>query len=120
MPCPRFDSLLSPYLDGELAVDEASQVREHVAICEACRAVVASHQLVRGRLVGAQFPALAPEVVHTLFERARSPRAGWGQLAAAVIFAALVPAAIAFSAPRVRTPPVSATDTVSPDLDLGL
>ena len=118
--CSRVEPLLSPYADGELADDEAALVREHVATCEGCSHIVDSHGRVRDRLLAAQFPALAPATAETLLARARTPAIRWGQLAAAVLVAALVPAAIAVTAPKPRKQSSCACDVIAPALDLGL
>jgi len=38
MKCADARQLFSPYLDGELAANEAAGVREHCAACASCRA----------------------------------------------------------------------------------
>jgi anti-sigma factor RsiW len=120
--CARFESLLSPYTDGELAPSDEAAVRAHVAACEACSKVVATHGSVKSRLLEARYPALAPEAARKLVARAQEPRQviPWRQIAAAVIVAVLVPAAFALRAPRVLPDAICPCDVVAPEIDVGL
>lgn len=45
--CEEYASLLDPFIDGELAGDEAARVREHLASCPACAAYVADAMAIR-------------------------------------------------------------------------
>ena len=42
MRCERWESLLSPYLDGELSADEGDAVEEHLQSCSDCGKALAS------------------------------------------------------------------------------
>jgi len=50
MNCDAIREQLSAYLDGELEAEEAEQVREHLASCEACRKELASLEELTGVL----------------------------------------------------------------------
>lgn len=119
--CARLESALSPYVDGELPGDETARVREHLAACPACAARAEAHRSVARSILAARAPALAPETVRALLARAQEPpRFRWGQLAAAVLLAALIPAALAVTTPRPRPSGSCACDVVTPGLDVGL
>lgn len=45
--CEEYASLLDPFIDGELAGDEAARVREHLASCPACAAYAADAMAIR-------------------------------------------------------------------------
>jgi anti-sigma factor RsiW len=45
--CSRIDSLVTPYVDGELAASDAQVVERHIGLCPPCRAKVATERAVR-------------------------------------------------------------------------
>lgn len=76
------------FVDGELGVDEARQLRDHLAVCQRCRALVDALR-VENRILG--------EILHELPEEAASPAGSprsrwswlWGDLAAMAVVLAL-------------------------------
>lgn len=56
MGCDRFEALLSPYLEGELAAEDKRFLEAHLEGCPDCRALVAA--LTETRKVLAGFPEL--------------------------------------------------------------
>src|ERR1700745_2568530 len=77
------------FVDGELAVDEARRLRDHLAICQRCRQLVDALR-AENRVLG--------ESLHELQEEAASPMGlprlskswVWGDLAVLVAVLALV------------------------------
>ncbi len=61
--CAEIDRLLTPYIDGQAALDDASAVEEHVAACGPCReqadAERAGRTVIRGRADELRAPASA-------------------------------------------------------------
>src|SRR5215218_7691195 len=45
--CSHIDSLVTPFVDGELPTGEQQRVTEHIAACPPCRAKVAAESAVR-------------------------------------------------------------------------
>jgi anti-sigma factor RsiW len=75
--CQRFDSLVTPYVDGELPDADRRSVDEHLRVCAPCHSRVSAERTVR-ELLRARRPALnascAPDPLHaTCAELARLP-----------------------------------------------
>lgn len=69
MACDEVESLLSPWVDGELLEDELELVRAHVHVCAPCRQRHGELQQVKAALARAgRESALPPAVVHRLTE----------------------------------------------------
>jgi anti-sigma factor (TIGR02949 family) len=83
MDTAHIGSLISPYIDGELAAEKAAEVERHLETCEACRALVESERQVSVavRHHGERFraPAHLKARIRTEVER-RSRRSGWSDL----------------------------------------
>jgi anti-sigma factor RsiW len=82
MDCTRIRSLVSPYIDGELAAEKA-EVERHLEGCEACRALVEGERRVSVavRHHGERFRAPAHLKARILSEvERRSRRSGWSDL----------------------------------------
>jgi anti-sigma factor (TIGR02949 family) len=83
MDTPHIGSLVSPYIDGELAAEKATAVERHLETCEACRALVESERQVSVavRHHGERFRAPAHLKARVLSEvERRSRRSGWSDL----------------------------------------
>ena len=83
MDSPHIGSLLSPYIDGELAAEKAAEVERHLAGCESCRALVEGERRVSAavRHHGERFRAPAHLKARVLSEVARRSRpTGWSDL----------------------------------------
>lgn len=48
--CSRIDSLVTPFVDGELPEQEQQTVQQHLTACAPCRAKVAAERAIRGLL----------------------------------------------------------------------
>lgn len=48
--CSRIDSLVTPFVDGELPEQEQQTVQQHLTACPPCRAKVAAERAIRGLL----------------------------------------------------------------------
>lgn len=48
--CSRIDSLVTPFVDGELPEPEQQTVQQHLAACPSCRAKVAAERAIRSLL----------------------------------------------------------------------
>ena len=73
MKCQQIQDLLSEYIDGELATDDASRVRRHLEQCGQCEEVVSDLSAIRDAAAGL---AREPDGV-----AAPDPAAGWDALA---------------------------------------
>jgi anti-sigma factor (TIGR02949 family) len=83
MDCTHIRSLVSPYIDGELAAEKAAEVERHLEGCEACRALVEGERRVSVavRHHGERFRAPAHLKARVLSEVGRrSRRSGWSDL----------------------------------------
>ena len=83
MDCTHIRSLVSPYIDGELAAEKAAEVERHLEGCEACRALVEGERRVSVavRHHGERFRAPAHLKARVLSEvERRSRRSGWSDL----------------------------------------
>ena len=80
MDTPHIGSLVSPYIDGELAQEKAAEVQRHLETCEACRALVEGERSVSiaVRHHGEHFRAPAHLKARVLSEvERRSRRSAW-------------------------------------------
>ena len=50
--CSQLDPLVTPYIDGELAVTDRQDVDQHLRACPPCRARIATEQTIRELIVG--------------------------------------------------------------------
>jgi anti-sigma factor (TIGR02949 family) len=83
MNCTHIRSLVSPYIDGELAAEKAAEVERHLESCETCRALVDSERRVSAavRHQGERFRAPAHLKARVLSEIGRrSRRFPWSDL----------------------------------------
>jgi anti-sigma factor (TIGR02949 family) len=83
MDCTHIRSLVSPYIDGELAAEKAAEVERHLESCEACRALVEDERRVSAavRHHGERFRAPAHLKARVLSEVGRRSRgSGWSDL----------------------------------------
>ncbi|HEX6199975.1 MAG TPA: anti-sigma factor [Thermoanaerobaculia bacterium] len=71
MRCDEMDPLLGPFLDGELAGDEAEAVRRHLATCPGCRDRLAGLAALETAVRGLR-PERAPGGLDAVLARARS------------------------------------------------
>lgn len=101
--CEEYASLLDPFIDGELAGDEAARVREHLASCPACAAYAADAMAIRaafGDMDETEVPeGLADGVMATIRAHAvpQKKKNQWVKVAASLAACAL----IVFAAVRV-------------------
>lgn len=95
MNCQELETLLHPYLDGELAPDQRADVERHLGDCADCRAHLKDFQALHAAL---QAPELRRRVSDTLRQRLNialqkesAPRhpLHWGRWAAAAAVAAV-------------------------------
>jgi anti-sigma factor (TIGR02949 family) len=80
MDCAHIRSLVSPYIDGELAAEKAAEVERHLESCETCRALVEGERRVSVavRHHGERFLAPAHLKARVLSEvERRSRRSAW-------------------------------------------
>jgi predicted anti-sigma-YlaC factor YlaD len=123
LSCARARSLLAPYVDGDLVVEEMEWLRGHLAACAPCRAALTAFSQIDselmgwGRELGSRNPA-APGARERLVARIGAVSAGrragmripfWVPVAAATIAAGL--ALIALIPPR--TAPVGAREVLA-------
>jgi len=83
MNTAHIGSLISPYIDGELAAEKSAEVDRHLETCEACRALVESERRVSAavRHHGERFRAPAHLKARVLSEvERRSRRSAWSDL----------------------------------------
>jgi anti-sigma factor (TIGR02949 family) len=83
MDCTHIRSLVSPYIDGELAAEKAAEVERHLESCEPCRALVEDERRVSAavRHHGERFRAPAHLKARVLSEVGRRSRgSGWSDL----------------------------------------
>ncbi|HXP77383.1 MAG TPA: anti-sigma factor [Stellaceae bacterium] len=83
MDCTHIRSLVSPYIDGELAAEKVADVERHLEGCEACRALVEDQRRVSVavRHHGERFRAPAHLKARVLSEVERgSRRSAWSDL----------------------------------------
>jgi len=71
MRCDDMNPLLGPFLDGELAGDEADAVRRHLAACPGCRNRLAGVAALEAAMRGLK-PERAPGGIEAVLARARS------------------------------------------------
>lgn len=116
-PCTTLEPKLSAYADGELVGEEALELRRHVAACATCGATVTRYDDLRDRLRRVRIPRLDEAMVASMIARARDAGPGWGQLAAAALIAALLPAALALCPAPGRSRLPCTCDVVTPALD---
>jgi len=95
MDCTHAQALLSPYIDGELAVDQVAALEQHLEICPECRALCDAERSMSTflRAEGERFTApihLKALIRSTIERKARSPFAdlrflfvGWNPVALA-------------------------------------
>lgn len=113
--CEEYESLLDPFLDGELVGDEATRVREHLASCPACAAYVADAMAIRaafGDIEETQVPeGLADGVMAVIRVNAvpQKKKTQWVKVVASLAACAV----IVFAAVRVM-PPNSSAGTGAP------
>jgi len=63
-PCNHFVEVVTDYLDGALAPDEARRLEEHLAICDGCQSVLEQFRVIlriTGRIGEEDVAELAPE-----------------------------------------------------------
>lgn len=104
MSTHRIERQLSAYLDGELAAEDAAEVRAHLAGCESCRAEVESLRATKtlvGRLAQPSLPADFAAGVWSRIERP-SPRRWFWWPRPAMAMAAVALAVILVAVPLVR------------------
>jgi len=83
MDCTHIRSLVSPYIDGELAAEKAAEVERHLESCEACRALIEGERRVSVavRHHGERFRAPAHLKARVLSEvERRSRQSAWSDL----------------------------------------
>jgi anti-sigma factor (TIGR02949 family) len=77
MDCDVLSRYLDLYLDGELAIEERSEVEAHVRTCDACRTVVTSEArfraVLRQHLLSVRAPGSLREQVRERLEVRRRP-----------------------------------------------
>lgn len=115
--CEEYASLLDPFIDGELAGDEAARVREHLASCPACAAYAADAMAIRaafGDIDETEVPeGLADGVMAAIRAHAvpQKKKTQWVKAAASLAACAL----IVFAAVRVM-PFSGSSGAVAPSL----
>ena len=82
MDCDVLSRYLDLYLDGELAIEERSEVEAHVRTCGACRAVVTAEArfraVLRQQLLSVRAPgSLREQVRERLAARRRPVAMAW-------------------------------------------
>lgn len=118
MNCPRCQSQISAYVDGELTGQEMLLMRRHLADCSECSQALAEDRQVRGLLAGMARPAapdhLDARLAQAVLQPARSMPAwqGWG-MGAAVAAAAAISAWLVFNSQASGEPGI-APGTSSP------
>ncbi len=65
--------LISAFIDGELGVEEAAEVRDHIMACASCRESCASLRSAKSLLARAPRRAMPPELVAQLERRLARP-----------------------------------------------
>ncbi|MEA1958676.1 MAG: zf-HC2 domain-containing protein [Chloroflexota bacterium] len=90
--CDKIKEMLSPYIDGELAVSDVCKVEGHVAECEACRAELDSLSETVGllRQVGMVEPPRSFTIAGPVPARRSMPLPAYAALRAASAFATLL------------------------------
>jgi anti-sigma factor RsiW len=128
MTCANCLEMLSPYIDGELADEEAAKVREHLQSCADCarehRRLVDTSSLVRGRLMRYQAPDVLKARIRSgliAAPRELEPRAAnvpsrkrrdWLRGLAAAAVVAVMSSALTVFAVRQGTPDAPVADQV--------
>jgi anti-sigma factor (TIGR02949 family) len=83
MDCTQSQNLVSPYIDGQLAAEKATELERHLETCEACRALVNAERLMSAtvRHQGERFraPAHLKARIFSEIDR-RSRRTPWSDL----------------------------------------
>jgi anti-sigma factor RsiW len=118
MTCADCLEQLGPFVDGELAADEAAQMREHLRDCADCaaahRRLVDSSSQLKAGLMRYEAPDVlkariraslveTPGEVGALASRSLGWRAGWSRTVAAAAVVAIVSSALTLVATRDRT-----------------
>lgn len=79
MKCETCKKILVLFLDNELPAEHAERVREHLAVCQACRAetelLASTLDLAVQRAHECTPPGLPPDFISRFWERARRPLA---------------------------------------------
>ena len=89
--CQDAQELIVPFIDGELAPDEAQRIERHLAACRACARIRDEHarlQVLLGELPEYRSGSIALRVAAARMRlRRRQRAAAWLSAAAAVLFA---------------------------------
>lgn len=56
MDCSRFEELISPYMDGELATEEIIRLEKHFDKCSSCRKLLQDFQMIRQKTRKMEIP----------------------------------------------------------------
>jgi anti-sigma factor RsiW len=124
MRCAEYRELLSALVDDELPMEEAADIRAHLAVCADCArehdALTATSRRIKEGLVRHPAPDVLkarirsmlsqPDALTPVAEPAPAARARWTTLAAAGLVIAAASSALTFAALR-RAAPASVTAT---------